>query len=298
MGRRLLDGTSNKNISGCESTHTCALFPSKSGAREPGFLWHTKMIKIRNWDEYFEKDRTKQWKSLSWVPIPNKQGSGYRKIMREKNGLEIFACWIAIVQQASKCNPRGDLSKYNLDDLSLLTMIESAKISQAIDFLGNKIDWIEILTDTSMSVNNLDQHGKSSSDSCSVLFNSIQFNSIQEGMQGEIAELKVTTAQTEEIYGLYPRKIGRGAAVKKIAIAIKEFGFEPLREKVIEYATSVRGKEQQFIPYPATWFGQQRYKDEIEIITTGAAPPRSTYGRQEVSEEAIQRVLNWRPKED
>lgn len=248
------------------------------------------MIKIRNWDEYFEKDRTKQWKILSWVPIPNKQGSGYRKIMREKNGLEVFACWIAIVQLASKCNPRGDLSKYNLDDLSLLTMIESVKISQAIDFLGNKIDWIEILTDMSMSVNNLDQHGKSSSDSCSVLFNSIQFNSIQEGMQGEIPD-RVTTAQTEEIYMYYPRKIGRGVALKKIAGAIKDFGFEPLREKVIEYAASVMGKDQQYIPHPSTWFGQERYKDAIEVITTGTSPPRATYGRQEVTKESIQAIL-------
>jgi hypothetical protein len=102
---------------------------------------------------------------------------------------------------------------------------------------------------------------------------------------------KVTTAQTEEIYGLYPRKIGRGAALKKIAAAIKDFGFEPLRAKVIEYATSVRGKEQQFIPHPATWFGQQRYKDEIEIVTTGASPPRATYGRQEVTKESIQAIL-------
>jgi hypothetical protein len=36
-------------------------------------------IKIRDWEVHFERDRTKQWKALSWVPVPNKQGSGYRK---------------------------------------------------------------------------------------------------------------------------------------------------------------------------------------------------------------------------
>jgi len=102
---------------------------------------------------------------------------------------------------------------------------------------------------------------------------------------------KPTPSQLEEIYASYPRKIGRGAALKKIAVAIKEYGFEELRAKVIEYAASVRGKEQQFIPHPATWFGQQRYKDEIEIVTTAASPPRATYGRQEVTKESIQAIL-------
>lgn len=135
--------------------------------------------KIRDWKENFERDRTKQWKHLQWVPIPNKQGTGYRKIIKQKNGLEIFACWIALVETASKSTPRGDLSKYTIDDLSDLTLISPQKIQPAIKFLSEVLDWIEVIPNLDINVKNLDVHGKSSCDSGSILSSSIQSNSIQ-----------------------------------------------------------------------------------------------------------------------
>ena len=93
-------------------------------------------LMIRNWQTYFERDRTKQWKHLEWVPIPNKQGAGYRKIMKQPNGLEIFAIWISLIEVASTCSPRGDLSKYSLEEISDLTLIDNQdKLKSAILFL-------------------------------------------------------------------------------------------------------------------------------------------------------------------
>jgi hypothetical protein len=143
-------------------------------------------IRIRDWSLHFERDRTKQWKILQWVPIPNKQGAGYRKMLSQKNGLEIFACWIALVQVASKSNPRGDLSKYDLEDLSLLTLIDSKKLSVAITYLSQSLDWIEVIENLDTNVNNLDTHGMSNSFDSSILFNSIQSSSLNGvGVQGK-----------------------------------------------------------------------------------------------------------------
>lgn len=135
-------------------------------------------IKIRDWEDNFERDRSKQWKALRWVPIPNKQGAGYRKIMKSKNGLEVFACWISLVQVASTCYPRGDLSKYDLEALSDLTMIDSKKLSDAITFLSQDIDWIEVIEDYDKNVKECQNRVSLPAVSSSILSSSILSSSI------------------------------------------------------------------------------------------------------------------------
>ena len=133
-------------------------------------------IRIRDWSAHFEQDRSRQWKHIKWVPIPNKQGAGYRKIMSEKNGLELFACWIALVQVASLCDPRGDLSKYTLEDLSRLTLCDIKKLDIAISYLSQELDWIEVIENLDKNVKDVDISVSQSASGSSILFNSIQSN--------------------------------------------------------------------------------------------------------------------------
>jgi hypothetical protein len=130
-------------------------------------------IRIRDWDKNFEADRSRQWKFLKWVPVPNKQGLGYKKIMAQKNGAEIFGCWNALVQQGSLCEPRGDLSKYTISDLSVNTLIPLTILEKAIDFIIQNLDWIEVIEDVDKNVNDLQK------DVSNTIYNSIQSNSIQ-----------------------------------------------------------------------------------------------------------------------
>lgn len=142
-------------------------------------------IRIHDWEKHFERDRTKQWKNIQWVPIPNKQGTGYKKIMRDRiNGPTIFGCWISLVEIASKCDPRGDLSKYVIDELSLLTDIDVCVIEMSIRFLSEVLDWVEIIEDTKKTTTNLDVtvkindvHAVTPPIDSSVLSSSIQCNS-------------------------------------------------------------------------------------------------------------------------
>jgi hypothetical protein len=71
----------------------------------------------------------------------------------------------------------------------------------------------------------------------------------------------------EAIYSEYPRKVGKLAASKKIAEALKKVNFDDLLEKVKKYSESVKGKETKYIPHPSTWFGQGRYLDDVEILS-------------------------------
>ena len=69
----------------------------------------------------------------------------------------------------------------------------------------------------------------------------------------------------EQIYAAYPRKVGRGAALKKIELAMKTIDPETLLEATAGLASAWKGEtDLQFCPHPATWFGQQRYLDSPE----------------------------------
>ncbi len=148
-------------------------------------------IKIRDWDKYFEADRSRQWKSLKWVPIPNKQGLGYKKIMSQKNGPEIFGCWCSLVQQASLCDPRGDLSKYSIDDLSINTIIPVNILTKSIEFIMQNLDWIEVIENLDKNVNENDKNVIEPAVGSSILFNSIPCSSIPSLKEKNIVPPKI-----------------------------------------------------------------------------------------------------------
>lgn len=86
-------------------------------------------------------------------------------------------------------------------------------------------------------------------------------------LKARIAKLqgKAEAGQAEHIYKLYPRKVGRTAALKAINKAIKEAGFDDLLESVKAYADAVAKwpeDDKRFIPHPATWFNRGSYMDD------------------------------------
>ena len=73
------------------------------------------------------------------------------------------------------------------------------------------------------------------------------------------------SAQAIVVYEAYPLKVGRGAALPKIEIAIRTHGFEKILEATKAYAEATatwRESDRKYIPNPATWFNQQRYLDD------------------------------------
>jgi hypothetical protein len=71
-----------------------------------------------------------------------------------------------------------------------------------------------------------------------------------------------THRDSEIIYKIYPKKVGKEAALKSIAKALKKIDANKLTEIVTQYAESQKGADMQFIPNPATWFNQGRWQDD------------------------------------
>jgi hypothetical protein len=61
----------------------------------------------------------------------------------------------------------------------------------------------------------------------------------------------------------YPRKIGKGAARKAWASAIKKAEADDIIAAVDAFALSVRGEDRKFVAYPATWLNAERWEDEF-----------------------------------
>lgn len=93
---------------------------------------------------------------------------------------------------------------------------------------------------------------------------------------------RITEKMCEEIYKLYPRKRGRGAALKAIKKAIKDFGFDDLKAAVVSFAEEwktklANGEDIKFCPWPQKFFNEQRYRDEPDIAphqTTSTTPQK------------------------
>src|SRR5436305_604327 len=67
------------------------------------------MLRVNNWDEIFENNRSREIQNLTYVCVPNRHdGSKFLDLMDHEHGAEHFAAWVLIVQLASRCgNPAG-----------------------------------------------------------------------------------------------------------------------------------------------------------------------------------------------
>lgn len=89
---------------------------------------------------------------------------------------------------------------------------------------------------------------------------------------------KEQLADFEEIYSLYPRKVGKGKAVGAIKKAVsriqagenkgKTYSYDEaiagMKRRVAQFAESLAGNAGEFTPHPATWFNQSRYFDDTK----------------------------------
>ncbi len=80
-------------------------WPTRSRTGENNLI-----LRIRDWDHYFENASSRKLKRLEWVAIPNKtDGEGYTALVDHPNAAAHLGAWYAIVEAASKQAPRGNL---------------------------------------------------------------------------------------------------------------------------------------------------------------------------------------------
>ena len=108
--------------------------------------------RIKDWGKHFENNRTRELKSMTWVPVPNKQdGDGYTALMDHKHGTAHYGAWHVILGIASKCDPRGTLMRdsgqpHTITSISRITRVPEPLLKQAMDRLvSSEIGWVEVV---------------------------------------------------------------------------------------------------------------------------------------------------------
>ena len=68
----------------------------------------------------------------------------------------------------------------------------------------------------------------------------------------------------DQLWTLYPRKIGKGQARKAFKAASKKIDFYDLLPKLMDFVNTLEGKDKQYMPHLATWLNGERWTDEVE----------------------------------
>jgi hypothetical protein len=112
------------------------------------------IYQVKDWDENFENNKSRERDSCSFVCVPNKQhGLGFCRIMAEKDGSSIYGIWVMILGFCSQQEkPRqgwitenGERDGVPLEavDLALKFRRPVEELERALSFLcSEKIGWI------------------------------------------------------------------------------------------------------------------------------------------------------------
>lgn len=85
----------------------------------------------------------------------------------------------------------------------------------------------------------------------------------------------------DDFWAIYPRKVGKLAAQKAYAKAVKSAPHKAIMDAASAFEIKSRGKEAEFIPHPATWLNAGRWLDDVEV----KAP--------EVKDDALRQWADW-----
>jgi hypothetical protein len=111
-----------------------------------------KVYRVKGWGDYFENNRTRTMDVMRWVPIPNKHdGDGYTEMVDGPDGAAIYGAWVALVQVASKCHPRGTLLRDNKtphtpESIARVTRLPVKSIEKVIQKAASgSVGWLEVV---------------------------------------------------------------------------------------------------------------------------------------------------------
>ncbi len=74
-------------------------------------------------------------------------------------------------------------------------------------------------------------------------------------------------------YQAYPKKVGKGDALKAFKAALKKTDLETLISTTKRYATSMQGQDAKYIKNPGPWLRDERWSDETLTTTVKAYDP-------------------------
>lgn len=111
----------------------------------------------------------------------------------------------------------------------------------------------------------------------------------EEPPQSKAARAKQLAEDFNQWYAIYPKHVGRGAAVNSYTKARKNGAtVEQLKAGATQYAAERKGQDSQFTAAPATWLNQERWTDEHPTPTSGPWDPTYHQGGKLTTTQKMQ----------
>jgi hypothetical protein len=258
----------------------------------------TITLQVRDWDQHYENNRTREMKHTAWVPVPNKQDNeGYVQLVSHEDGAAHLGAWLALLQIASRCDPRGTLLRkdgrpHTAASLGLISRLPVAVFDAVIPRLI-EIRWIEILEGAQEGaeiaqspaaiVRGVDQERKNRKeeeqkeqkcafDKARVDGDSHSYKEKQaEPCNNLIAQQDAWFTEWWVSYWLRKsRKTARAAFGKHVK---SQERFNEVMSATKEQSMEMLGREPSKRPHGATWLNGERWTDEL---LEAASPQRTT----------------------
>jgi hypothetical protein len=241
---------------------------------------------IRDWERNFmvaqnrKGSRDHSAKPLAWFATRTKHdGKTFRRLMREKNGMEIYGAWMLILQVAAKCPTHGVLADEDgpltAEDLALKTGGDEKVFLAALELLSSErfawitstlVDRAPTLVDqapTKVSLHNITVHNTT-----------VQNKTEQNTTPAAVAA--GPTARFADFWKVYPRKTGKLKAEKAWKSATRKADADEIVSAAVIFAGSDKGQSGEFCPHPSTWLNEGRWMDDHstwEATGDSRAPP-------------------------
>jgi hypothetical protein len=108
----------------------------------------TKALRIRNWDDHYENNRSRELKRPEWLPLPNKfDGVGFMELMDHPAGMSHYGAWCLLLAAASRMPKRGSMvtdsgRAMSTKDIARMTRGSAKAFDEALPRLI-AIGWVE-----------------------------------------------------------------------------------------------------------------------------------------------------------
>ena len=246
------------------------------------------VYRIKDWDDNFENNRTRDLKVLNWVPVPNKHdGDGYTVLVDHENGAAHLGAWLATLQIASRCEIRGTLLRQNNKPHDSTSLARMSKLPKEVfdevlpRLIDDEIGWMEVADkETLATIPHLP--AAEPHDGAVIPQSTAQKGREGKGKKGR--EGNNGSGAFDDFWKLYPKKIGKQAAMAS-------WKRQKLNDKLPEILSAIQAQKESdqwkrgFIPHPTTWLNQGRWEDDVAALTGGevktAAQMSGGYGREE-----------------
>lgn len=251
------------------------------------------VYRVRNWQERFESAKSRTYKIKSQTYMPNKQGVGYLRIMREPDGVAIYGAWCAMVgflsrQEGPRQGYLTDTGKsggepYDPDTLAMLLMVPSGIVRRMVDFCSSdSIRWLEVARrkDTTGILPGIP---RGIADGPLPLPSPSPLPLVSTPPPPKGGGVSVTDEGFDWFWKAYPKKLAKGDARKAWVQTRKA---RPPADELVAVVEAQKATADwkknggQFIPYPATWLRSSGWENDVGSMNSGkGAGNESTHYR-------------------